>query len=67
MGPITFTSFITCILLASGMNLIGQMKILTDCGRYGDLFEILNSTISKCYKSLENVGGNKLLFLSKGG
>jgi len=22
------------ILLTTGMNLIGQMKILTDCGRY---------------------------------
>ena len=30
----TFTSFVTYILLTTGMNLIGQTKILTDYGRY---------------------------------
>ena len=29
-----FTSFVIYILVTIGMNLIGQTKILTDCGRY---------------------------------
>ena len=33
-GTDTFISFVTHILLTTGMNLIGQTKLLTDYGRY---------------------------------
>ena len=48
------------------MNLIGRTKILTDYGRYRDLFEILIATFSKFYNSSENLDIDEVIVSFKG-
>jgi len=66
-GTDNFTSFITYILVTTGMNLIGQTKILTDCGRYETCLTFWLAHFSNFTTLLKIWLLTKSLFPSKGG
>ena len=66
-GTNNFTSFNTYILVTTGMNLIGQTKILTDCGRYETCLKFWLAHFPYFTTILKIWLLTNLLFPSKGG
>ena len=62
-----FTFLVTYILVTTGMNLIGQMKILTDCGRYETRLKFWLAHFLNFTTLLKICLLTKLLFPSKRG
>ena len=66
-GASNFTSFVTYILVTTGMNLIGQTKILTDCGIYETSLKFWLAHFPNFTSLLKKWLLMNLLFPSKGG
>ena len=66
-GTNNFTSFDTYILVTTGMNLIGQTKILTDCRRYETCLKFWLAHFPNFTTLLKIWLLMNLLFPSKGG